>query len=92
MSLARINFCNTFETILPTTFVDPAGLAAFTACRVIALHKNQAVRPTGIGEVCRRLIAKSTLCIVRDDILQATWHSYFVLAIPQLLGILLRCF
>jgi len=51
--------------------MDPAGLAAFTACQLIALNKNPGVRPIGIGEVCRRLIVKFILCIVRDDVVQA---------------------
>jgi len=50
-------------TRLATSFMDPAGLAAFTACRLIALNKNPGVGPIGIGEVCRRLIAKSVLCM-----------------------------
>ena len=48
--------------------MDPAGLAAFTVCHLIALNKNPGVRPIGTGEVCRRLIAK---CMVKDDVLQA---------------------
>jgi len=56
---------------LATSFVDPEGLAAFTACRLIALNKNPGVRLIGIGEVCRRLIAKSVLCVVKNDVLQA---------------------
>ena len=55
---------------LATTLVDPAGLAAFTAGRLIALNKNPGVRPIGIGEVCRRLIAKAVLCIGKNDVLQ----------------------
>ena len=32
---------------LATSFVDPAGLAAFTACRLIALNKN----PADLGQL-----------------------------------------
>ena len=63
--------CAALARRLATTFVDPAGLAAFTACQLIALNKNPGVRPIGIGEAYKRLIAKSILCIVRDDVLQA---------------------
>ena len=56
---------------LATTFVDPVCLSAFTACRLIALDKRPGVRPIRIGKVCRRLIAKAVLVIVRDDVLQA---------------------
>ena len=56
---------------LATTFVDPVCLSAFTACRLIALDKCPRVRPIGIGEICRRLIAKAVLVIVSNDVLQA---------------------
>jgi len=44
---------------LATFFVDPAELATFTVCQLIALNKNLGVIPIGIGEVSRRL-AKSS--------------------------------
>ena len=53
---------------LCTYFVDPAGLSSFVACRLVALDKNPGVRPIGIGEAVRRLIAKAILSIIRDDI------------------------
>ena len=36
---------------LVQTGVDPKGLFAFVACRLIPLNKNPGVRPIGIGEV-----------------------------------------
>ena len=56
---------------LVTTFVDSVCLSAFTACYLIALDKCPGVRPIVIGEVCRQLISKAVLVIVRDDVLQA---------------------
>ena len=56
---------------LATTFVDPVCLSTFTACHLIALDKRPGVRPIVIGEVCRQLITKAVLVIVRDDVLQA---------------------
>ena len=53
------------------SFVDPQGLAPFLACRLIALNKNPGVRPIGIGEVVRRIVAKSVLFVLRPDILEA---------------------
>jgi len=53
---------------LCTTFVDPSGLTAFVACRLIALDKCPGVRPIGIGESVRRVIAKTVLSVIRVDI------------------------
>ena len=45
---------------------------AFVACRLIPLNKNPGVRPIGIGEVPRRIIAKPILKTISDDIQSAT--------------------
>ena len=55
-----------------TTHVDPACLAPFTACRLIALDKCPGVRPIGIGEVMRRIIGKAVIGIITPDILKVT--------------------
>ena len=44
-----------------TSLVDPKGLTAFVACRLIALDKYPGVRPIGIGEVVRRILGKAIL-------------------------------
>ena len=38
------------------------------ACRLIALDKNPGVRPIGVCEVVRRIVAKAILSIIREDI------------------------
>ena len=50
------------------TCVDPLGLHAFTACRLIPLNKNPGVRPIGIAEALRRITAKAILAIVKQDV------------------------
>ena len=52
-------------------FVDPDGIAALMACRLIALDKKPGVCPIGICEVVRRIIAKAILSITRGDIQDA---------------------
>ena len=53
---------------LCTEFVDPVSIAPLMACRLIALDKNPGVRPIGIGDTARRIIAKAILNITRQDI------------------------
>lgn len=52
--------------------VDPAGLIAFTACRLVALDKCPGVRPVGIGEVVRRILGKAVLIVTSPDVQQVT--------------------
>ena len=49
---------------LPLTNIHPDDLSACVSCRQIPLNKNPAVRPIGVGEVPRRIIAKGVLCIL----------------------------
>ena len=68
---ASIDLCNALATVakrLCTVNVHPDGLDAFVACRLIPLDKNPGVRPIGIGEVPRRIIAKVVLKTVSDDV------------------------
>ena len=57
--------------------MDPAGIAALVASRLIALNKNPGVHvhPIGVGEVIRRIISKAVLSVVKLDILDATGYS-----------------
>ena len=56
---------------IATTYVDPGGLAAFTACRLCPLDKCPGVRPIGIAEVARRIVGKSIMEVVKDDVVNA---------------------
>ena len=56
---------------LCSEFVDPEGLSVLVACRLIALDKNPGVRPIGIGETLRHIIARAVLSTFKDDILMA---------------------
>ena len=56
---------------LCTSLVNPESISAFVACRLIPLDKNPGVRPIGVGEVPRRIIAKAILCIIGGDIEKA---------------------
>ena len=55
-----------------TTLVDPSGLKAFVACRLVALDKCPGVRPIGIGEVARRIIGKAIARVLSHEIQEAT--------------------
>jgi len=50
---------------------DPAVLMPFVACRLIPLDKCPGVRPIGIGDVPRRIIAKAVLFVIGEDIVSA---------------------
>ena len=47
------------------------SLEAFTATRLIPLNKNVGVRPTGAGEVLRRIAGKFVMCIAKKDVKDA---------------------
>ena len=56
---------------LSTTLVDPRGLSAVVACRLIALEKCPGVRPICIGETVRRIIGKAIATTITEDIQEA---------------------
>ena len=56
---------------IATTYVDPQGLTAFTACRLCPLDKCPGVRPIGISEVSRRIIGKAIMGVVGQDVRNA---------------------
>ena len=71
---ASNDLCNALAAVgrrLCTSNVHSDSLTAFVACCLIPLSKNTGVRPIGIGEVPRRIIAKAILKTVGKDIQSA---------------------
>ena len=57
---------------LCTEFIDPRGIEALLANRLIPLDKGEgAVRPIGVGEVLRRIISKCVMRVTKSDIIDA---------------------
>ena len=55
--------------------VDSSLLKEFTAGRLIPLKKGDdgtGIRPIGVGEILRRIVAKAVGRVVKDDMIQAT--------------------
>ena len=72
--LASSELCDALACLckrICSTYVDPRGLTAFVACRLIALNKCPGVRPIGIGEVVRRILGKVIVATIGDDIQEA---------------------
>ena len=55
-----------------TSHVHPSSITPLLACRLIALDKHPGVRPIGIGDTARQIIAKAVLSIIKPDIQDAT--------------------
>jgi hypothetical protein len=56
---------------MATEYVDPSGLEALLSNRLIPLDKCPGLRPIGIGETARRIIAKTLVNHFKTDIQQA---------------------
>ena len=68
---ASNDLCETmalFTRRLCTTYLSPNIFAFFLSCRLIALDKCPRVRPIGVCEVARRIVAKAALSVIRDDL------------------------
>ena len=68
---ASQTLCNSLAAVgrrLCTSVIDPIELMAFVACQLIPLDKKPGVRPIGIGDVPRRILAKAILYIIGNDI------------------------
>ena len=71
---ASDDLCNSLALLtrhICSEFVDPDGLAALLSCRLIALDKDPGVRPIGVCEVVRRIMAKAILKITGGDVQDA---------------------
>ena len=53
-------------------YVDQEGVSCLLACCLIALDKLPGVRPIGLGEALRRVMAKATLQVISDYIFEVT--------------------
>ena len=53
---------------LCTEAVDPTGIAALLAARLVPLSKGEGTRPVAIGEVLRRIIGKTIMTCLRDEV------------------------
>ena len=70
---------------LCATLVDPECIAPLLACRLIALDKNPGVRPIGIGDTARRIIAKAAISVLKDEVLSAVGSMQ--LCVGQMAGV-----
>ena len=50
--------------------IQTSSLEAYTACRLIPLDKSPGVRPIGVGEVLRRIVGKTIISVIKDDIMR----------------------
>jgi hypothetical protein len=57
--------------ILSTRLIDSSATSALMACSLIPLDKDPGVRPIGIGEVIRRILAKAVTHVLREDMKSA---------------------
>ena len=58
---------------LCTEYVDPRGLEAILANRLIPLDQGErAVRPIGVGEVLRRIMGKCVTKVTKPDVIDAS--------------------
>ena len=71
---SSVDLCNALGAVgrrLCTKPVNPEGLSAFVACRLVSLDKNPSIRPIGIGEVPRRITDKTVPTVVPGDVQEA---------------------
>ena len=54
--------------LLCTTITNPNHLQQLLASRLIPLDKCPGIRPIGVGEVLRRIIRKTIMCTLKQDV------------------------
>lgn len=73
---SRTELCEAIASMtkcLCTEYVDPRGLEAILANRLIPLDKGEgAVRPIGVGEVLRRIMGKCVTKVTKPDVIDAS--------------------
>ena len=59
--------------IMCTQYIDPSTIEPLMASRLIPLDKGEgAVRPIGVGEVLRRILAKCVMNVAKEDVAHAS--------------------
>ena len=70
------NLCDALADMtrkLCTEYIDPHTIEPLVARRLIPLNKGEgAVRPIGVGEVLRRIMAKCVMKILKQDVIDAS--------------------
>ena len=71
-----IELCEAIATMtrrLCTEYIDPVGVEAILANRLIPLDKGEGtVRPIGVGEVIRRVMGKCVMQVTKPDVIDAS--------------------
>ena len=57
--------------IIATKRIDSRLISALMACSLIPLDKDPVLRPIGIGEVLRRILAKAVTTVLKADLKKA---------------------
>ena len=57
---------------LCTSYLHSEYVEVYNSCHLIALNKSSGIRPIGVCEVIRRIIGKTIMALVKDDIMKAT--------------------
>ena len=60
--------CGRLSKLLCTTITNPNHLQQLLASRLIPLDKCPGIRSIGIGEVLRRIIGKTVMCTLKQDV------------------------